>query len=199
VYENSPEQIIGIVHLKDLVRVWMQRRVAHEARRPVAPFRLRSVMRKPPVVPETKSLRDLIDEFRARHTHMALVVDEFGTVSGLVTLEDVLEQVFGEIEDEHDIARPKPNADAATIEFEGSITIRDLATQYGIELPSDTGFETLAGFLLFRLGYIPTAGAFIEYGRRRFTVVEMDRKRIARVKIERLPPEPDEDVAVDKL
>ena len=86
---------------------------------------------------------------------MAIVVDEFGTISGLVTMEDVLEQVFGEIEDEHDELRAKPPAEADMLELEGATSIRDLHTQYGIELPGDAGFETLAGFLLFQLGEIP--------------------------------------------
>ena len=82
------------------------------AARPPRPFRLRPYLRKPLVVPETKPLHQLIDEFRSQHTHLAMVVDEFGTFTGLVTLEDVLEQVFGEIADEHDVRRPLPVAGA---------------------------------------------------------------------------------------
>ena len=183
VYEERPEHIVGIVHLKDLVRIWLERRAAHDARKPVAAFRLRQVMRRPLEVPETKNLSELIDEFRTHHAHLALVVDEFGSVTGLVTLEDVLEQVFGEIEDEHDAMRPKPLAGEAQ-ELDGSISILDLATQYEIELPSDAGFETLAGFLMYRLGYIPKPGVLVEYDQRRYTVTEMERNRIVRVRIE---------------
>ena len=93
------------------------------------------------MVPETKPLNQLIDEFRTSHTHLAMVVDEFGTIIGLVTLEDVLEQIFGEIGDEHDVKRPRPAAEAPVIEVDGSITIRDLDTQYGLELPGDAGFR----------------------------------------------------------
>ena len=187
VYEDRPEHIVGIVHLKDLVRVWLERRAAHDARKPVAPFRLRQVMRRPLEVPSTKNLSELIDEFRTHHAHLALVVDEFGTVTGLVTLEDVLEQVFGEIEDEHDAMRPKPVAGEA-LELDGSTSILDLETQYEIALPFDSGFETLAGFLLFRLGYLPKSGVFVEYDGRRFTVVEMHHNRISRVRIEKFTP-----------
>ena len=186
VYEGSPERIIGIIHFKDLVRVWMERRAANEARKQVAPFRLRRHLRKALVVPETKALNELIEEFLASHTHMALVVDEFGTISGLVTLEDSLEQVFGEIEDEHDVRRALPGKGAQMLEFEGTINIRDLETQYGVELPISAGFETLAGFLLFRLGYIPRAGEAVTYGHRKFTILEMDKNRIAKIKIERM-------------
>ena len=97
------------------------------------------------MIPETKPLNDLIDEFRSTHKHMAFVVDEFGTIVGLVTLEDALEQIFGEMGDEHDVKRPRPAAGSHVIDVEGAITIRDLDTQYGFGLPGDAGFETLAG------------------------------------------------------
>src|SRR5437868_5159286 len=155
VYEKKPEHIIGIVHYKDLMRAWQERKFAADRGRPVRPFRLRRYLREPHVVPETKPLHQLIDEFRGRHSHLAMVVDEFGTISGMVTLEDVLEQVFGEIADEHDVRRALPEANAPLIELDGSTNIRDLASNYGIELPGDAGFETLAGFLLHQLGYIP--------------------------------------------
>ena len=119
-----------------------------------------------------------------------MVVDEFGTITGLVTLEDVLEQIFGEIGDEHDVRRPLPAAGAPVIEIDGSTSILDLESQYGIELPGDAGFETLAGFLLFKLGYIPAPGESVTHGTRKFIVQEMERNRIAKVKIVNLrPPE----------
>ena len=112
VYDGSPEHIIGYVHYKDMMRIWEERRMANSKRRPLPPFHLSRVLRKPLVVPETKPLNDLIDEFRETHIHMAMVVDEFGTIAGLVTLEDVLEQIFGEIGDEHDVKRPRPATEA---------------------------------------------------------------------------------------
>ena len=95
----------------------------------------------------------------------------------------MLEQVFGEIADEHDVRRALPQANAPLIELDGSTNIRDLASNYGIELPGDAGFETLAGFLLHQLGYIPSAGEAVRYEGRTFVVEEMERNRIARVKI----------------
>lgn len=189
VYETSPDQITGVVHLKDLIQVWMRRRHIRESRQPETKFHLRSILRPPIFVPETKSLRELIDEFRSHSTHLALVVDEHGTTTGLVTLEDVLEQVFGEIEDEHDISRPAPDANNPTLELDGATNLPDLANQYGIELPNEAGFETLAGFLLSKLGYIPDAGETVESEGRRFTILEMERNRIALVRIEALPAE----------
>lgn len=186
VYEGRPENIVGILHYRDLLRVWQERRWATEKRRSVRPFDMLQLVRKPLVIPETKPLDQLIDEFRAAHTHMALVVDEFGTIVGLLTFEDVLEQIFGEIEDEHDVKRQPPVLEATVLELEGAISIRDLETQYGIELPGDAGFETLAGFVLYQLGYIPQAGDAVEHAGRRFTIVQMDRNRIASVRIEKI-------------
>jgi CBS domain containing-hemolysin-like protein len=187
VYEERPEQVIGMVHYKDLMRAWQERKLAGDRRLPQRPFNLRRFLRRPLIVPETKPLNQLIDEFRRNHTHMAIVADEFGTIVGLVTLEDVLEQIFGEIADEHDVRRPLPSANARMIEVDGTIPIRDLATHYQIELPGDAGFETLAGFLLFQLGEIPSVGNTVSYGGRKFTVTGMDRNRIAKVRIEREP------------
>jgi CBS domain containing-hemolysin-like protein len=115
-------------------------------------------------------------------------VDEFGTIVGLVTVEDVLEQIVGEIEDEFDVKELRPPVEAPPeLDLDGVTKIRDLELLHGIEIPSNAGFETLAGFLLMRLGYIPQPGESVEEGGRKFTVLEMDRNRIAKVRIERLP------------
>ena len=193
VYRDVPENLVGVIHYRDLLRVWRDRRFAQERRRQAKTFHLEDWITKPLIVPETKPLNELIDEFRAAHKHLAVVVDEFGTISGVVTMEDVLEQVFGEIEDEHDDRRRPHLPEAEEIEVEGTIPIRDLETQFGIELPSETGFETLAGFLLSRLGFIPKGGEVVEEGGRRYTVLAMERSRIARVMIEKVekPEKPD--------
>jgi len=116
-----------------------------------------------------------------------MVVDEFGTIVGMLTVQDVLEHLVGRIEDEHDDKDARPDVDADETELDGATRIRDLETEFGIVLPADAGFETLAGFLLFRLGAIPRAGDTVKYGGRRYTVLEMDRNRIARVRMEKLP------------
>jgi putative hemolysin len=183
VYEGEPEHIVGTIHYKDLMKAWQERKMAGDRRLPAPAFRLRRYLRDPVVVPETKPLNQLVDEFRAGHAHMALVVDEFGTFTGLVTLEDVLEQIFGPIGDEHDERRRAPTTGDAVIEVDGSVTIRELASEYGVELPGDAGFETLAGFVMFKLGYIPARGDAVTYGARTFIVEEMERNRLARVRI----------------
>lgn len=186
VYEGRPEQMIGIVHYKDLMRAWEEGRLSYDRRRASRPFRLRRFVRKPLVVPETKPLNQLIGEFKAHHTRMALVVDEFGTVAGLITLDDVLEQVFGEIGDEHDVIAPASAYPEQVLQLGGGTTIREMETRYNVLLPVDSGFETLAGFLLHQLGHIPAIADSIDHGGRRFTVTQMERNRIATVLVEKL-------------
>jgi putative hemolysin len=124
-----------------------------------------------------------------RHGWMAMVVDEFGTILGLITLEDILEQLVGEIHDEYDVVqRPLivgQGAETAMI-FDASLGIRDLESQYSIILPEDPSYATVGGFVLAQLGFIPKGGENFEFDGYRFTIVEMDRRRVARVKIQRL-------------
>jgi CBS domain containing-hemolysin-like protein len=186
VYSGKPERIVGILHYKDLLPLWEERRAAIRWGRPARPFILRRLMRKPLFVPETKPLMQMLDDFKRGKSHMAFVVDEFGTIDGLLTVEDVLEQIVGDIEDEHDEKIERPVPESAEVELDGAAKIRDLEMDYGITMPSNAEFETLAGFLLFRLGAIPRAGDTVEYEGRRYTVLAMDRNRIARVRIEKL-------------
>jgi len=187
VVEAGNDKIIGVLHYKDLLPVWEERRRAIRAGRTPRTFRLSRLLRQHLVVPETKPVSQMLEEFRKGHSHMAMVVDEFGTILGLLTVEDVLEQLVGRIEDEHDEKREPPDVEVDDLEIEGTTRLRDLYADYGIELPSDGGFETVAGFLLLRFGEIPHPGSFVEFQGRRLTVKEMDRNRIARVRIERLP------------
>jgi len=154
----------------------------------IAKMQVSQIMRNVLVVPETMALTDLLAEFKQRKRHLAVVVDEFGSTAGVITVEDVLEQLVGEIEDEFDIppaAQPALEEDT-TLLLEGAVNIRDLESQYQLVLPSDAGFETLAGFVLSRLQKIPAVGDTFEYEGRRYTVEEMEGHRIAKVKIETL-------------
>jgi CBS domain containing-hemolysin-like protein len=190
VWEGTPEHMTGIVYFKDMTRLWHDRRRAIRDGRPVAPFYLRRLMRKPTIVPETKSVQEMLSEFQECHAHMAFVVDEFGTVAGLITVEDVVEQIVGEITDEFDVPEDSPRApagDIAELDLEGGTTIRDLSSIYGIELPANAGFETVAGYLLFRLGHIPAPGESVEFENRRYEVLQLDRNRISQVRITQLP------------
>ena len=187
VYQSAPEHIIGILHYKDLLPVWQERKNAVRTGRPPREFRVQPMLRKLLVVPETKPVLQLLEEFRKGGTHMAVVVDEFGTIAGMLTVEDILEQIVGPIEDEYDEKTKPVTGQDRTLELDGATKIRDLEAEYGIEVPGDAGFETLAGFLLFRFGAIPKSGDGVSYGGRLYTVVELDRHRIAKVRIEKRP------------
>jgi putative hemolysin len=190
VYQGAVGNIVGILHYKDLLKVWEEHRQALRGHTPSQPFRVDRLIRPHLVVPESKPLSQMLEEFRQGRSHMAMVVDEFGTIVGMLTVEDVLEAIVGRIDDEHDEKIAAPSLPPGEIELDGATRIRELESEYGIDIPTDAGFETLAGFLLYRLREIPHPGQSLEYGARRYTVLEMDRNRIARVRIESLPEPP---------
>jgi len=196
VYRGSGDHILGFVHIKDMLWTLLDRERRIEENLPPPTFDLRRVLREVLIVPETKPASELLQELRTRHIGMAMVVDEFGSILGLVTLEDILEQVVGEIHDEFDvIERPLTLADGAVI-FDAALNVRDLDAQYNITLPEDPAYATVGGFVLDQLGFIPRGGESFEYGQYRFTVVEMDGRRVARVKIQRRRPAAEEAPAV---
>jgi CBS domain containing-hemolysin-like protein len=191
--QSGPEHIVGVLYSKDLMR-WMRLRLtANPSGMVVAKISnmtISQIVRDVLVVPETKVLTELLEEFKDRKRHLAVVVDEFGSTAGVITVEDILEQLVGEIEDEFDVAVPEPAAlsDNVPLLLEGAVGIRDLESQYELELPRDAGFETLAGFVLARLQKIPQVGDKFDYENHRFTVQEMEAHRIAKVKIEKIQP-----------
>jgi putative hemolysin len=187
------DYIIGVIYSKDISRLMHFRAMARTrfADAPFSELRLRQVMREVLVVPETKPVLDLLREFQQRRRHLAIVVDEFGTTVGLVTVEDAIEQLIGEVEDEFDVATRKPLTSASGgVVLDGSVNLRDLETQMNWHLPRDAGVETLAGFLLTRLGKIPKSGESVEYEGRRITVAEMSGHRISKVLVENIAQEP---------
>ncbi len=188
--ERGPEYIVGIVYSKDIARLMhfnASPRTEGGSSAPFAALRVRQVMREVLVVPETKPVLDLLQEFQLRRRHLAIVVDEFGSTVGLVTVEDAIEQLVGELEDEFDTqTSPLLPAPGEDLVLEGSVNLRDLETQMHWKLPREGGIETLAGFLLSRLGRIPSGGESVEYQGRRLTIVEMSGHRIARVRIEKV-------------
>jgi CBS domain containing-hemolysin-like protein len=186
VFRGSLDHILGFVHIKDMLWVLLDRERRLEEGLPAPEFDVRHILRDVLIVPETKPAGELLRDLRARRTGLAMVVDEYGSILGLVTLEDILEQLVGEIHDEFDvIERPLTLADGAMV-FDASLNIRDLEAQYNITLPEDPAYSTLGGFVLAQLGFIPRGGESFEHGSFRFTVVEMDGRRVGRVKIQRI-------------
>jgi CBS domain containing-hemolysin-like protein len=191
VYQGTVDHILGFVHIKDIVWILLDRERRAEEGQVQPQFSLHSMLREVLIVPETKPASELLVEMRTRRANMAMVVDEFGTILGLVTLEDVLEEMVGEIHDEFDVVeRPLTLADGALV-FDGAINMRDLESKYGIHIPEDPDYETVGGFVLSELGFLPRGGEAFDYNGLRFTVVEVERRRVARVKIQRIKlPEP---------
>ena len=190
--QRGPEHIIGVLYAKDLMR-WTRLRLtatADQSAARVSAMRISQIMHDVLVVPETKALTELLEEFKQRKRHLAVVVDEFGSTAGVITVEDVLEQIVGEIEDEFDVAPPQQALVEGKIALllEGSVSIRDLESQYQLLLPRDSGFETLAGFILARLQRIPRQGESFDYDSHRYTVQAIEGHRIAKVKIEKMEP-----------
>jgi CBS domain containing-hemolysin-like protein len=188
VYEPSggPENIIGVVYSKDISRLMHFRSVALGlGGKGDSGLTLRQVMREVLVVPETKLAVELLQEFQERRRQIAIVVDEFGSTVGIVTAEDALEQIVGELEDEFDVAsRTTMLSTAGVLSLDGTATLRDLSTQLHWVFPREAGVETLAGFLLVHLGHIPVPGESVEFDGRRFVIAEMAGRRISRVNVE---------------
>jgi CBS domain containing-hemolysin-like protein len=191
VYEpaSGPEHIIGIVYSKDISRLMHFRAVALSlGGKGESPLTLRQVMRELILVPETKLAIELLQEFQESRRQMAIVVDEFGSTVGLVTAEDVLEQIVGELDDEFDISKSPLLSTTGAMSLDGSTTLRDLGTQLHWQFPREPGVETLAGFLLANLGHIPTVGESFEFEGRLYRVAEMAGHRINRVVVEDVAP-----------
>jgi len=186
VYEGSPEQVMGAVHAKDLFRHLEARMRLAERGERLPPFDLRSFVRECLFVPETRPLADLLEDFRRRRVRLAMVVDEFGSVQGMVTLSDALEPIVGEVRDEYETPPVAAPLTEGGLVLDARLSLHDLEHQHQIELPAGPGFETLAGFILNRLGSIPAGGESFLHDGLRLTVLEMEGRRIARVKIERL-------------
>ena len=186
--EGGPEQIIGVVYSKDISRLMHFRSVSLGlGGAGNSGLRLRQVMREVIVVPETKLAVELLQEFQERRRQIAIVVDEFGSTVGMVTAEDALEQIVGELEDEFDIAsKTTLFSSTGVMTLDGSTSLRDLRTQLHWEFAREAGVETLAGLVLAHLGHIPEDGESLEYEGRRYIVAEMVGRRINRVRVENL-------------
>jgi putative hemolysin len=176
VYRGSLDDVIGILHVRDLFGALYDQGIENVV--------IEQIVRPAYVVPETKDLASLLGEFRRQNQHMALVVDEYGAVQGIVTLEDLLEEIVGEIEDEYDLPDESvERIDENRIRVHGTFTIDDFNEQFGTELPQED-YHTVAGFVFGELGRAPQPGDEVEHDGLRFEVVEVDGQRIERLEIE---------------
>jgi len=178
VYEDNIDKLIGLVYAKDLLT---------EIGKDPADFKLRDKMREAYFVPETKPLRVLLHEFQNRKLHIAIVLDEYGGTAGIVTLEDILEELVGEITDEYEEtpAEPVKKIDENTIEADARTYIDDLNDEFELNLPEDEDYDTVGGFVFSRLGYIPKANETFDYEELKFTIASAEARRIRRIKIQK--------------
>jgi Mg2+/Co2+ transporter CorB len=176
-YREEPENIVGVLHNKDLLQA------IADADGKIEAVDMAAIVRAPWFIPETTSLKDQLAAFLKRRIHFALVVDEYGALQGLVTLEDILEEIVGEIEDEHDAA-PAGVAAAAdgSVSVDGSVTIRDLNRAMNWDLPDDEAV-TVAGLLIHEARQIPMAGQTFVFHNHRFGVLERKANRITKLQI----------------
>ena len=177
VYRSSLDEIVGIVHVRDLFR-------AAEKGGGIANVDIEGLLRGAHMVPETKDLAALLHDFRRTKEHIAIVVDEYGAMQGIVTLEDLLEEIVGEIEDEFDLPDESvERLDENRIRIDGTFTIDDFNEEFHVSLP-DEDYNTVAGFVFGQLGHAPHEGDTVEHDRLRFTVFETDGARIERLEVE---------------
>jgi CBS domain containing-hemolysin-like protein len=187
VYDGTLDHIVGVLYARDLV---------HYVGQPAERFDLRSTLRPPLYVPETKPLRDLLREFRSRKVHIAIVLDEYGGCAGLITIEDVLEELVGDISDEHEPLEPAmfKRLSEHLAEADARMYIDELNRLMGLNLPEDAGYDTLGGFVSTTLGRIPEAGTTFDADGAKFTVLDAEPQKVNRVRVE-LVPEPVEEMA----
>jgi putative hemolysin len=179
VYEAQLDNVVGFVYARDVYEAVLSGTGAP----------LRDLLRPALSVPAGKPATALLEEMRTRGVHMALVVDEHGSLEGLVTLEDLVEVIVGEIHDEHRVPMPTvKDLGEGRFEVDGSVPIHELDTDHGLELPESSSYVTLAGLVLERLGHIPEPGQAVEVPPYRLTVLALEGRRVARVRIEPLPP-----------
>lgn len=175
IYENGIDDIVGILNVKDLLGVT-----------PPEPFDIRTFLRPPYFVPEFKKVSELLAEFKRKKLHMAIVVDEYGGTAGLITLEDLVEEIIGDISDEYDEdERPGFSfIDDNTIELSGAIHIRDASEILGKDLPEGE-YDTVGGMLMFKLGTVPSEGDKVDVSDLHFTIKKMDGSRVELVVVKR--------------
>lgn len=186
IYTGDLDHIIGILYAKDLLQ-----QVGAET----TPENLMDLSRKPFFIPESKPLDDLLREFKARKVHMALVLDEYGGTAGLITIEDILEEIVGDISDEYDIDEEQQirRISETTAEVDGRLHVDELNDEFDIDLPEDEDYDTVAGFVISQLGRIPHPGESFTENNIEFVVLAADERKISRLRVRRIVTPEDEE------
>lgn len=173
VYKGSIDNIIGVIHVKDILTLWDGNKDSP----------LKQFIRHPFIVPETKNVEELLREFKKKRSHIAIVVDEYGGTSGVVTIEDIIEEIVGEIRDEYDMEEVVivPLQDNSVL-VDARLDIEELAYHFGMEIPKEK-FETVGGLISFLVGRVPKSGEEVSFENLRFIVESADEKRVHRVRV----------------
>ena len=174
VYHGTIDHVVGVVYAKDLLRLDYS-----------APFDACQTMRAVRYVPETKTLAELLSEFQANKVQIAIVLDEYGGTAGLVTIEDILEELVGEIDDEYDEPPPPPmnRIDNETLEVDGRMHIDEINSELDVKLPEEEDYETIAGFVFATLGKIPAVGEELTHGNVHIEIVDAEARKINRLRL----------------
>ena len=182
VYDENIDQVLGMVYAKDLLHVDAD-----------VPFDLMQHIREVPFVPEAKLLNDLLTEFRTGRTHAAIVLDEYGGTAGLVTIEDILEELVGEITDEYEKPEPEPirRISEQVVEVDSKVHVDEINELLGLEIPEGDDYETIGGFVFASMGKIPRNGEQLVYDSARITILEAEDRKINRLRIELIHQEPE--------
>lgn len=177
VYQGSVDRILGVLYAKDLLPfvIGTTRRIP-----------LLDLIRPAFVVPESKKVNDLFAELKRGRIHIAIVADEYGGTAGIITMEDLFEELIGDIRDEYDIAEPETTRLGGTIEVDGLLNLDDFEEETGVELPEGP-YETVAGFLMHRLGRVLREGDLVEYAGHHIVAVRLDGRRLSRVRVSPVP------------
>jgi putative hemolysin len=184
VYRGALDEVVGVLHVRDLFSALVDRGIAG--------VQLEQLLRPAHIVPETKDLAALLTEFRRTNQHLAVVVDEYGELEGIVTLEDLLEEIVGEIEDEFDLPDESiEQLENGRMRIHGTFPIDDFNEQFGQSLPIED-YHTIGGFVFGLLGHAPEPGDEVAHDGCRFKVLEVEGSRIERLEVELPPPEPAE-------
>jgi CBS domain containing-hemolysin-like protein len=185
VYRETLDNIVGILHVRNLFSALNDQGFAS--------VEIEELIRPAYIVPETKDLAALLADFRRANFHMAVVVDEYGTMAGIVTLEDLLEEIVGEIEDEFDLPDESvEHVDEKTVRIDGTFPIDDFNEKFGVELPIED-YHTVAGFVFGLLGRAAATGDEVEHDGVRFRVLEVEGSRIEKLEVQFVEPPPVEE------
>jgi len=180
VFEDSSDNIVGIFYVRDVLKHW-------EIRGKETVPALSSLLRSAFFVPETKKVNELLEEFRASKVQLAVIVDEYGGTAGIATMEDLLEEIVGEIQDEYDTEQLEDfrQIDDNSFEIDAGLPVDDINDKLGIHLPEEEDFDTLGGYIMFKLGHLPSEGETLEEKEFDISILKVIERRVERVRLTR--------------